>query len=289
MPALPPDWNDLRDILLIAATGSLSAAARKAGISQSTMSRRLAAIEAGGQPVFLRDETGRMTPNDRGKIMVQAARDMAAVYDRLLPVLADVQPPLRVLACTTTARLFLDEAMAEWLAQSGGITEYASEDDLLSVDPRSYDVLVTLMGSVPERSAGVQIGRVDWALYASDAYIAARPWLGSLDGHSVLRAAGSLATVDAYRWLAREGGSVAMLAANPASMAQMAAKGVAVALLPQPLGDANAGLTAILRNPCAATDVWMVADAQVALTPAVSGFFRWARGRFRPHALKRTA
>jgi Bacterial regulatory helix-turn-helix protein, lysR family len=45
--AIPfPDWNDLRDILLITDAGSLSGAARIAGISQSTMSRRLSAIEA---------------------------------------------------------------------------------------------------------------------------------------------------------------------------------------------------------------------------------------------------
>ena len=48
--AIPfPDWNDLRDILLITDAGSLSGAARIAGISQSTMSRRLSAIEAAGR------------------------------------------------------------------------------------------------------------------------------------------------------------------------------------------------------------------------------------------------
>src|SRR5690606_41180232 len=41
----PPDWNDLRDVLLMAEAKSLSEAARRAGVSQSTMSRRLVAIE----------------------------------------------------------------------------------------------------------------------------------------------------------------------------------------------------------------------------------------------------
>ena len=75
MATLFPDWNDLRDVLLITDAGSLSGAARMAGISQSTMSRRLAAIEALGQPVFLRDETGRMTPNARGKALVVVSHD----------------------------------------------------------------------------------------------------------------------------------------------------------------------------------------------------------------------
>lgn len=289
MPSTPPDWNDLRDVLLIAATGSVSAAARKAGISQSTMSRRLAAIEAGGQPIFLRDDMGRMTPNERGKVLVQAARDMAAVYDRLSASFSDALPPLRILACTTAARLFLDDAVGGWSLQAGASTEYRSEDDLLAVDPRSYDVLVTMMGSVPEHSAGVLVGRVDWGLYASAGYLRAQPWLAVMDGHRVLRAAGSLASVDAYRWLSRQQGVVAMLAANPVSMAQMAAKGVGVALLPRPLAGSAEGLVCIDSHPCAPSEVWMIADAEQAVKPAIAGFFRWARGRFRPHALKRTA
>lgn len=289
MPSIPPDWNDLRDILLIAATGSLSAAARKAGISQSTMSRRLAAIEAGGQPVFLRDDMGRMTPNERGRVLVQAAREMAAAYDRLSTTFADALPPLRILSCTTAARLFLDDAITEWSLQSGALTDYRSEDDLLSVDPRSYDVLVTLMGSVPEHSAGVLVGRVDWGLYATAAYLAAHPWQDTFDGHTVLRAAGSLASVDAYRWLSRQGGTVAMLAANPVSMAQMSLKGVGIALLPQAVANEMAGLVPVLPAPCPPSEVWMIADAAEAVRPAVSGFFRWARGRFRQPALKRSA
>mgnify|MGYP000573658693 CR=1 FL=1 len=94
MAAAFPDWNDLRDILLITEAGTLSAAARAAGVSQSTMSRRLAAIEATGQPVFLRDESGRMTPNARGRELVVAAREMQSVYEKLRQRLTDAPPPV---------------------------------------------------------------------------------------------------------------------------------------------------------------------------------------------------
>ncbi|KAB2881022.1 MAG: LysR family transcriptional regulator, partial [Albidovulum sp.] len=58
----PPDWNDLRDVLLMAEAKSLSEAARRAGVSQSTMSRRLVAIEQGGLAVFSRDAAGALVP-----------------------------------------------------------------------------------------------------------------------------------------------------------------------------------------------------------------------------------
>lgn len=47
-----PDWNDLRWVLAVHEAGSLSAAARALGVSRSSMSRRIAVIEAGGRPVF---------------------------------------------------------------------------------------------------------------------------------------------------------------------------------------------------------------------------------------------
>src|SRR5215471_10148481 len=51
------DWNDLRYLLLIARGGNLSAAARRAGVNQTTVARRLAvAEEALGARLFDRIE-----------------------------------------------------------------------------------------------------------------------------------------------------------------------------------------------------------------------------------------
>ncbi len=289
MTAATPDWNDLRDILLIANTGSLSAAARRAGVSQSTMSRRLAVLEAGGRSLFLRDETGRLMPNEQGQHLVRAAREMAAVYDRLRDTLPVATQSLRIAACATAAALFMEDALPEWIGASTVPTELEVIDDLLEIDPRRYEVLVTLMGSVPQHSAGVLLGQVDWGLYAAPDYRRDVPWRGTLEGHRVLRAAGSLATVDAYRWLSRQAGTVAMLASQPASMAQLAVKGAGVALLPRRIGDVQAGLLLLQDAPCGPSDVWMIADAKEAVKPAVSSLFKWARGRFRPPVQRRSA
>ena len=40
------DWNDLRFFLAIARTGTLSAAAKRLNVTQSTVWRRLAALES---------------------------------------------------------------------------------------------------------------------------------------------------------------------------------------------------------------------------------------------------
>lgn len=289
MPTPFPDWNDLRDILLIAGAGSLSSAARRAGVSQSTMSRRLAAIEAGGQPVFLRDEMGRLTPNQRGEVLVAAARDMLTVYERARAALSDTPPPLRVVACALASRLFLQAALPEWEARADVGLELSTRDDLTGLDPQDYDVLVTAMTAVPERSAGVMIGRLDWALHAAPSYLRANPWKGAFEGHRVLCASGSLAQVDGYRWLSKQGGTVSLLTASPAAMQDAAANGMGLALLPRALTEGDNRIVAIDTPLCAPSEVWMIAEAAEAMEPRISGFFRWARSHFRPATLKKSA
>lgn len=73
-------WSDLRVVLALGRARRLSTAARSLGIDQTTVSRRLAALEAALKgPLFLR-ERGRLIPTALGeKAIVQAEKVEAAV------------------------------------------------------------------------------------------------------------------------------------------------------------------------------------------------------------------
>lgn len=281
MPVFP-DWNDLRDILLITEAGTLSAAARAAGVSQSTMSRRLAAIEAGGQPVFLRDETGRMTPNARGREMVAAAVEIRGIYDRLRQKMTDAPPPLRVATCDVMAQLYLSQALPAWSGRADSPAELIVSDEGASL--AEVDVIVGPMSAVPEKCVGQSVGRVDYALYAAPSYVAThriRGRLETLEGQSVIRASGKLADTPAYRWLTRQGGTVALLSASTAGIVDGCVAGMGIALLPVAAAETDARLLPINGPRPAQVDVWMIADATRAEEPQIAGFFRWARNHFR--------
>ena len=70
------DWNDLRFLLAVARDGSTIAAARSLGVNQSTVQRRLAALERRlGQPVAERGADGyRLT--SFGETLVPYAREV---------------------------------------------------------------------------------------------------------------------------------------------------------------------------------------------------------------------
>jgi DNA-binding transcriptional LysR family regulator len=284
MAAAFPDWNDLRDILLITNAGSLSGAARIAQISQSTMSRRLAAIEANGQPVFLRDEMGRLSPNERGQELVAAAREMAMVYDRVKARLMDAGPPLRVACCEMMSKLFLAPALPVWSARADSAAELQVHEDVYALEPDTYDVMVAPMAAAPERSTGQLLGLYQMGLFAAPQYVAAnriRAGLDTLEGQGVIRASKVLADTESYRWLARQGGNVTMLSPNVPTMAEACAAGLGVALLPLDLAGNDSRLLPIDGPKPPPCEVWAVADAKSASDPRVAGFLKWARGHFR--------
>ncbi|WP_343078940.1 LysR family transcriptional regulator [Ostreiculturibacter nitratireducens] len=279
-----PDWNDLRDVLTIHEAGSLSAAARISGVSQSTMSRRLAAIEAGGRRVFDRGELGEVTLTERGAAMVGAARAMRLAYDQLGLALGATVQPLRIAACETTAQLFMADSLPEWGRRGNDPTDLAVYEDLFVLSPADYDVLVTPAEGAPEGTEGLEIGRIGWGLFASPEYLdrnPVRPGANSLDGHRVIRGSGSLAEVSSYRWFAGQGGNVAMLSSSPIAQLEACARGQGVALLPLALAEADPRLARLDLPACPDSPVWLYADAREASHPRIAAFLRWARGRFR--------
>lgn len=70
-------WNEVQLFLAVAESGSLSAAARKLGVAQPTVSRRLAELEATvGEPLFARGVEGA-TLTSFGETLLSPARRMA--------------------------------------------------------------------------------------------------------------------------------------------------------------------------------------------------------------------
>ncbi|XHC09203.1 LysR family transcriptional regulator [Labrenzia sp. ac12] len=77
------DWSYIRSLLAVAETGSLSAAARKTGLSQPTLGRHIKAVEtAFGTGIFVRG-AGGLQLTEAGLSLLEPAREMAQAYARL--------------------------------------------------------------------------------------------------------------------------------------------------------------------------------------------------------------
>src|SRR5947208_17157882 len=80
------DWNDLRFLLALHRRGSLNAAAKELGVTKTTMSRRLAALEESlGAKLFDRRPNGlRLTPmgHDAVAVATKVAADVETLAER---------------------------------------------------------------------------------------------------------------------------------------------------------------------------------------------------------------
>lgn len=77
------DWTYIRTFVAVAETGSLTAAARKTGLSQPTVGRHIKAAEATlGAELFTRG-AGGLTLTETGVALLEPAKEMAAASARL--------------------------------------------------------------------------------------------------------------------------------------------------------------------------------------------------------------
>lgn len=120
-----PDWTLYRSFLTVAETGSLSAAARALNLSQPTLGRHIAGLEAALQtPLFSRAARGFVL-NDAGAAMVPAARQMRDAAASLALVAAGREGSLagtvRLTASRVVSHHLLPPMLADLRRQEPGI------------------------------------------------------------------------------------------------------------------------------------------------------------------------
>lgn len=90
-----PDLTDLRVLLDVVERGSISAAARRLGLAQSTVSRRVARLERELGVALLTRQEGRTVPTAAGRQALGFAAGTVAAYDQLAATLRSTGPGLR--------------------------------------------------------------------------------------------------------------------------------------------------------------------------------------------------
>jgi DNA-binding transcriptional LysR family regulator len=133
------DWDKLKTFHFAADAGSLTSAAEKLGVSQSAVSRQIAALEAQiGVPLFQRHARGLML-TAQGEALKTLTDDMAAASNRADSAIADardrVMGELRVTAPVAFGTTWL-------AARMGGFADLYPELRVqLMLDDREYDLL----------------------------------------------------------------------------------------------------------------------------------------------------
>lgn len=162
------DWALWRSFLAVAETGSLSAAARRLGLTQPTLGRQIAALEAAlGRSLFVKSQTGYI-PAEGASALIDEARAMqlsAAALTRLASATdAAVAGVVRIAASHMVGAEVLPHAIAPLLAAHPGLeVELTLSNSPADLSRREADLALRMLrpaqsGLVARKLADVPLG-----------------------------------------------------------------------------------------------------------------------------------
>ena len=164
-------WDDLELILALARRGTTAEAGVALGVNQSTISRRLGALNASvGVALFHRDGR-RLVPTAAGREAVATAERMEAEALRLQRRLSRenvrLEGSLRLSATETALVHLLPDAIASFARRYPKIElRIDSTATLADLERRQADVVVRITDSPKPSLVGRRFGRFAYALYA---------------------------------------------------------------------------------------------------------------------------
>lgn len=171
-----PDWSRLQAFVTVADTGSLSAAARRLGLSQPTLGRQIKALEGElGISLFIRQPRG-LVPTEAALDLLPAARSMKEAAGRLELAAAgrsaDIAGTVRLTASNVVSLHILPELLAGIrLAEPAIQIELVPSDRSQNLLFREADLAIRMYRPEQLDVVTQYLGDVELGLFAAKSYL----------------------------------------------------------------------------------------------------------------------
>jgi DNA-binding transcriptional LysR family regulator len=274
-------WDDFRYVKAIADTRSLAGAAEQLGVNHSTVFRRLGQIEQQlGSRLFERGRTG-YAPTACGEQMIELAERMGEevlAFERKATG-QDLRPSgeLRV----TTSDVVLLHLISDVLigfrrAYPEIVLDIVVSNQRLNLSKRDADVAVRATYHNPDPLAGTKVARLAWAVFGPAA-LAGQPFDPATDArrHDWVAFTDPISIARAGKWLKEhvDEKRVVYRVNSMIGLAEAAAGGVGLVLLPCYVGAAVAGLAKLSPPlPELAGELWLLTHPDLRNTARVRAF-----------------
>lgn len=245
------DWDDLRYFLAVARAGSASAAARALGVAQTTVSRRIGALERElGVALFVSSFDGQ-TLSATGRRVLSHVERME--HDALASLHAsasggEVAGSVCITAAEWMIQSVLGPLLGPLLARHPALdVELLAEPRHLSLQRREADIAIRPSRFEQPEIVQREVAALSFGLYASDSYLAQHgppDFSRQCEGHSLIAMSSSLGKVPDVDWLPTIAARARVVARTNGRepMATMAVAGVGLTCLPRFIGDRTPNL-----------------------------------------------
>jgi DNA-binding transcriptional LysR family regulator len=279
------DWSDLRHFLAVAKHGSTLAAARALGVNQSTVHRRIDALERRIGHALVRRHPSGYQLTEFGEALLPAAqavenaaiaveRQVQAYGNQLDGVIRLTCPEPLVSRITGSALLELFQERYPALR-----IEFVMSDRYLDLSKGEADIALRSGEPDDENLVGRKIGDSIWAVYASRSYVQqhGKPQrVEDIADHAIIGFDGTLINHRAAKWFAAVAPNARIAARNNSVLGVLHAvkSGVGVAPLPTAIADMHDDLVQVLPPVQELGRGWyLLAHPDVRKTPQIRAFF----------------
>ena len=274
-------WDDFRYVKAISDTRSLAGAAELLGVNHSTVFRRLGQIEQQlGSRLFERGRAG-YAPTACGEQMVELAESMGddiISFERAVTG-QDLRPSgeLRITTSDVLLLHFLGDVLIGFRrAYPEIVLDVVVSNQRLNLSKRDADVAVRATYQNPDPLSGSKVAQIAWAVFGPAA-LATEPFNPTIDArrHDWVAFADPVAIAKAVRWLREHAGEkrIVYKINTMIGLAEAAAGGVGLALLPCYVGSAVAGLAQLGPPlPELEGELWLLTHPDLRNTARVRAF-----------------
>lgn len=266
------DWNDVRYFLAVARAGSLTQTSSDLNVSQSTVSRRITALEQSiGMALFQRHQTGYFL-TDEGREVLQHAElveESIMAFERGAAGL-DGKPAgtVRLATSENLATDLIIPALPAFREQYPGIClEVITSTATTELGRREADIALRVSRPTRGNLKVRRVGHMTYSVYGSRTYVERHPHINGepLGGRHVIAWDDGHGHLPAAVWLIREhpGCKIALVTSSlPAQIAAVRA-GIGLAVIPDFLTVQDDFVRVVPSDQMFSAEVWLVTHADL--------------------------
>ncbi|WP_029592877.1 LysR family transcriptional regulator [Franconibacter pulveris] len=257
------EWGDVRVFLAVLRKGSFGEAARSLGVSHPTVGRRIKALEAEAQQALFRRTRDGLVLTDAGDrvlALAEAVENSALAMERRLAGNHErLEGILRISSAEWFANYVLAPVLCELTRRHPAIVpEVIASYRLLNLSRRDADIAFRIVPFTEPDIVQRRLMSIPYALYgtAETAHIAQQN--PAAVGLILMNTAQSHFSDVAWLLDRFPLSRRVFTSTSRAVQAQMCQRGMGIAVLPRPIGDAIPGLQSIpMPEPPPSKDIWV--------------------------------
>ena len=272
------NWDDLRVFLAVAHAGSITSAADKLGVNQSTVSRRINNFEQEmNVRLFERLSTGYVLTTEGEELQRRALRieDETQAIDRhIFGKNIELSGPIRITTSLPVLRYLLMPIFKQFKRLHPNIELHIdASDNIYNLNQRAADIAIRIIRDpIPENLIGRELGTLEFGIYGEKKYVEAYT---KARGKMPLHWIGEDTNDARPNWLPEQIESIHLVMRTNEVLATVDAisHGLGVGRLPRFIGDSENGLKKLrFKHRIEGVPVWLLTHVDMRRVRRMSVF-----------------